>query len=205
MNKSINREALKRDILVIGASAGGLEALIRLLKHLPHPLSASAGVVIHRHPINNVNLATVIQRATQAPVVEPSTEGSFDPGQIYLAPGDAHLMLTETGFSVRRSAKEHFTRPAVDPLFRSAAAIHKRRVIGVLLSGAGDDGVRGLIDIKAAGGVSLVQDPTEAKVSSMPMNALLYDHVDLVLPLKELSATLLGLMHGQIIQKESSH
>ncbi|WP_447986986.1 chemotaxis protein CheB [Nitrospira sp. Nam74] len=107
------------------------------------------------------------------------------------------MVLTENGIGIHRGPKEHFTRPAIDPLFRSAAEVYGPRVIGLLLSRAGDDGVRGLIHIKGAGGLSLVQDPSEAMMPSMPINALLYDHVDLVLPLTELASILIPLMAGE--------
>lgn len=164
---------------------------------LPCPLPAAIAAVLHRHAQNNVSLARVLGRATPLPVIEGCDEGPFDSGTIYVAPGAAHLVLTEQGLRVHRGPKEHCTRPAIDPLFRSAAAVYGPRVVGVLLSGTGDDGVHGLIHIKGGGGLSVVQDPAEALVPSMPINALLYDHVDLVLPLTELASLLIPLIAGQ--------
>jgi Chemotaxis response regulator containing a CheY-like receiver domain and a methylesterase domain len=133
------------------------------------------------------------------PLVEVLEEGPLAPGTIYIAPSDAHLLLTKDGMKIDRGAKEHFTRPAVDPLFRSAAEAYGPRVMGVLLTGGGDDGVRGLINIKAAAGISIIQNPDEAKASSMPMNALLYDHVDLVLSLQEIPSAVAALAQGKSI------
>ena len=204
MTKAVNSEHLKRDIVVIGASAGGVQALVSLFNDLPCPLPGTLGVVLHRHPIHNIHLIRVLGRATPLPMIEPSDEGSFHAGTIHVAPGDAHLILTRQGFRLDRGPKEHFTRPAVDPLFRSAAAIYGPRVIGVLLTGAGDDGVDGLIQIKAGGGLSLIQDPGEAAVPSMPMNALVYDHVDLVLPLTGMAPAIIGLMRGEELRPSAA-
>jgi two-component system, chemotaxis family, protein-glutamate methylesterase/glutaminase len=204
MTKTVNTDHIKRDIVVIGASAGGVAALITLFQNLPSPLPGAVVVVLHRHPLNNVKLPTVLGRATPLPIIEASGEGPLQAGTIQLAPGDAHLILTEDGVRLDRGPKEHFTRPAVDPLFRSAAAIYGPRVTGVLLTGAGDDGVRGLIHIKASGGLAVIQDPAQAMMPSMPMNALLYDHVDLVLPLADIASTLISLMRGDPITRSTA-
>jgi len=189
----------RRDIIVIGASAGGVEALMSIFARLPKDLPAAVAVVLHRHPLYNVHLAKVLGRRAALPLVEVLEEGPLAPGTIYIAPSDAHLLLTKDGMKIDRGAKEHFTRPAVDPLFRSAAEAYGPRVMGVLLTGGGDDGVRGLINIKAAAGISIIQNPDEAKASSMPMNALLYDHVDLVLSLQDIPAAVAALAQGESI------
>jgi two-component system chemotaxis response regulator CheB len=111
-----------------------------------------------------------------------------------------HLTLTPERAVVVRGVREHSTRPAVDPLFRSAAAAFGRRVVGVLLTGAGDDGVPGLMRIKAAGGIALVQLPSEAEIASMPTNALRHDMVDAALPLDRMGPVLTGLVRGQSIE-----
>lgn len=197
MMKAINSERIKRHIVVIGASAGGVAALSTLFHTLPSPLPAAMAVVLHRHPLQNVNLAKVFGRATPLPIVEPTEDRPFEAGTIYLAPADAHMVLTEQGVQIHRGAKEHWTRPAIDPLFRSAAALYGPRVIGVLLTGAGDDGVRGLIHIKRSRGLAVIQDPADAIMPSMPMNALLYDHVDVMLPLTDVASILIPLMEGE--------
>ena len=199
MTQAPTAESIKRDIVVMGASAGGVEALISIFQRFPQNLPAVVVVVLHRHPLYNVHLEKVLGRRAVLPLVEVREERPLNPGTISIAPPDAHLILTREGMRIDRGAKEHFTRPAVDPLFRSAAAIYGPRVTGVLLTGGGDDGVRGLIDIKAAAGISIVQNPDEAKASSMPMNALLYDHVDLVLSLHEIPSAIAALAQGESV------
>jgi two-component system, chemotaxis family, protein-glutamate methylesterase/glutaminase len=199
----INAERIPRDVIVIGASAGGVEALIHLFSTLPAQLPAIIAVVIHRSPMYNLHLSTVLGRHATMPVREPETNESLTAGRIYLAPRDHHMLLKGKHIELNRGPKEHFTRPAVDPLFVSAAEQYGPRVIGVLLTGAGDDGVAGLIAIKHHGGLSLIQDPRDAKMPMMPMNALRYDHVDLVLPLSRTAVELGKLVQGHAVENVS--
>lgn len=201
MSPAPTRSSIKRDVVVIGASAGGVEALISLFKDLPADLPAAVAVVLHRHPLFNIHLAKVLGRGATLPLVEVREDGPFQQGTIYIAPSDAHLLLTQNGVKPDRGPKEHFTRPAVDPLFRTAAEVFGQRTVGVLLTGGGDDGTRGLINIKAADGISIIQNPDEARASSMPRNALLYDHVDLVLPLQDMAQAIVALAHGTSIHR----
>lgn len=200
----LNSERLKRDVIVIGASAGGVEALIQLFALLPPDLPATVVTVIHRSPLYNLRLEQVLGRRTELPLIEPSHEEPFKPGTIYLAPRDHHLTLNNQYLKLNRGPKEHHTRPAVDPLFRSAATSQGQRVVGVVLTGGGDDGVSGLLAIKQAKGLTIAQEPSEAKVSSMPCHAILYDHVDLVLPLADISRVLTSLANGQSVSTEGS-
>lgn len=201
MSQPSTAPLIKHDIVVIGASAGGVEALIALFKGLPRDLPAAVAAVLHRHPLFNIHLAKVLGRRAGLPLIEVREDMPFQPGTIYIAPSDAHLLLTKNGVKPDRGPKEHFTRPAVDPLFRTAAEVFGPRVVGVLLTGGGDDGTRGLINIKAAAGISIVQDPDEARASSMPLNALLYDHVDLVLSLHDIAPAIVALAHGTSIHR----
>ena len=192
----INSERIPRDVIVIGASAGGVEALIQLFSALPAKLPAVIAVVIHRSPLYNLHLSKVLGRHAALPVREPELKESLTTGTIYLAPRDHHMLLKGKQIELNRGPKEHFTRPAVDPLFTSVAEEYGPRVIGVLLTGAGDDGVAGLIAIKLRGGLAIVQEPRDAKMPMMPINALRYDHVDLVLPLTTIPRALAQLVHG---------
>jgi two-component system, chemotaxis family, protein-glutamate methylesterase/glutaminase len=186
-------DALRRDIVTIGASAGGVEALIGLFEKLPAGLPAVIAVVIHRHPQRVSQLVDVLSRHSVLPVLEPRDGEAIREGHIYLAPRDYHLLLDRTRVTLDAGPKQHRTRPAVDPLFQSAARVFGPRVVGVLLSGGGADGVDGLIAIKAAGGVSLAQHPAEAKNPSMPWHAINEDDVDAVLPLAGLADAIVML------------
>ncbi len=192
----INVNGARRDIVAIGASAGGIEALIYLFSKLPPRLPAAIAVVVHRSPVFETRLPWVLGRRAGIPVLEPSDGQPFETGRIYTAPRDQHLVLEDSVVRLNRGPKEHRTRPAVDPLFRSAAQVYGPRVVGVLLSGFGDDGVSGLIAITDRGGISIVQDPGEARHSSMPRNAIAEDDVDAVLPLDGIAAALVALASG---------
>src|SRR5438552_431517 len=146
----------------------------------------------------------LLRRRTALAVAEPVDGELLQPRRIYLAPRDMHMVVEDGRVRVNRGPKEHHTRPAVDPLFSSAAAAHGPRVVGVLLSGAGDDGLRGLIAIKAAGGISIVQDPAEALHPPMPRNAIVYHRADSVLPVARIGATLTALANGGPVEVEAS-
>ncbi|WP_447977232.1 chemotaxis protein CheB [Candidatus Nitrospira bockiana] len=199
----INEAGIPRDVLVLGASAGGVEALGRIFSALPPDLNAVIGVVLHRSPVYNVKLALVLGRHSKLSVVEPEPGEPIRPGVIYLAPRDHHLTFNGTSIELSRGPKENFTRPAIDPLFSSAAKAFGQRVVGVLLTGGGADGVRGLVAIKESGGLSITQDPEEAFIPSMPINALRQDDVDLVVRLSAIPDILVRLSRGEAIQRRA--
>jgi two-component system chemotaxis response regulator CheB len=192
----VNAERIARDVIVLGASAGGVRALLDLFGGLPADFHAAIAVVLHRSPVHRSVLDVVLGRRTLLPVIEPSDGQALEGGRIYLAPRDHHLLLDGRRLRLTRGPKQHYTRPAIDPLFVSAAAAFGRRVVGVVLSGTGDDGARGLIAIKAAGGLSLVQSPDEAQYPAMPQNAVAHDRVSAALPARELAAALPVLARG---------
>ena len=177
----INAERVPRDVITIGASAGGIEALLRLFEKLPASLPAAIAVVVHRPPLFESQLAQIFDRRSALPVLEPEDRHPAEPGRVYLAPRDYHMVFEDGVIRLNRGPHQHRFRPAVDPLFLSAAEVYGRRVVGVLLSGGGADGVRGLIGIKARGGLSIVQDPSEARNPMMPTSAIAEDDVDAVL------------------------
>src|SRR5262249_51652088 len=148
--------------------------------------------------------AQVLERSTGRRVVEPVDGERVEQGCVFLAPRDQHMLLDRGMFQVTRGAHEHFTRPAIDPLFSSASNAYGRRVAGVLLSGAGDDGVLGLIRIKSSGGISLVQTPEQARHASMPVNAIRYDRVDAALPVNQLALALSTLAAGKFLELPSA-
>ena len=186
-----------RDVIVVGASAGGVQALMRLLSELPADLQAIVGIVLHRSPYHETRLPWVLGRDSRLKVIEPLDETLLEPGTVYVAPRDQHLLFEKGRARLSRGPREHRTRPAVDPLFRSAAAAYGPRVVGVLLTGFGGDGVPGLIDIKHAGGVSLVQDPLEAAHPTMPSRAIKEDDVDAILPIEGLAEAIVALASGR--------
>jgi two-component system chemotaxis response regulator CheB len=194
----LNEERKARDVLVIGASAGGVEALRWIVGHLPGDLPATVILVLHRSPMFESRLPQVLGRNAKLECKEPEEGAPVAKGVVFVAPRDLHLTIADDHtFHLDRGPKQHHTRPAVDPLFVSAATVCGERVVGVLLTGNGDDGVSGLIAIKKAHGLSLVQDPQEASFSSMPRSALLYDNVDRKMPLHDMPGVLEKLARGE--------
>jgi two-component system chemotaxis response regulator CheB len=170
-----------------------VEALIGLFEKLPADLPAAVAVVIHRHPERPSQLADVLDRHSVLPVTEPRGGDLIVQGHIYLGPQNYHLLIEGNHFKLDEGPKQHRTRPAVDPLFESAAKAFGPRVVGLLLSGGGTDGVNGLIAISRVGGVSLAQDPAEARNPGMPISAICKDDVDAVLPLAQLADAIITL------------
>jgi len=197
MNRMINGGRTVRDTFLLGASAGGIEALTGILKRLPATLPATVGVVLHRSPTFESKLDWLLGRFSALPVDEPADGDPIKPGVIYIAPRDVHLSMQDDTWRLHRGPKVHFSRPAVDPLFMSAAVNRGRRAVGVLLSGGGSDGVLGLLAIKAAGGLSIAQQPSEAQTPSMPRHAIAEDHVDAVLRLHEIASLITALAAGE--------
>ncbi|KYG09884.1 hypothetical protein BE21_01300 [Sorangium cellulosum] len=183
------------DIITLGASAGGVEVLIALIGGLPSNLPASVFVVLHMPSTARSVLPQILERTTRMPVAAAVDGEPIERGRIYVAPVDNHLLLGEGVVRVVYSAKENGHRPAVDPLFRSAAAAYGPRVVGVVLSGARDCGTAGLLEIKRAGGVAVVQDPKDALFPDMPQSALDNVPVDHCVPLARLPPLLLDLVN----------
>ena len=188
---------VERDIIVIGGSAGGIGAMHAMLAELPETVPAAMFLVLHTS-VHSPGLLADVLAVPGAPPVHYAKNGEpFERGAVYIAPPDLH-MLVEPNEHIRLAfgPKENRFRPAVDPLFRSAAAAFGPRVAGVVLSGGLDDGTAGLAAIKAAGGVTIVQDPQEAEASSMPQNALRHVRIDHCLPVREIAALLVRLSSG---------
>lgn len=182
-----------RNIIVIGASAGGFDALKNLVKGLPEDLQASIFVVWHMSPDVTGILPQVLMRAGRLPATNAVDGERIEPSRIYVAPPDRHLIIEDSRVRVTRGPKENRFRPAVDPLFRSAAYAYGSKVIGVILSGALDDGTSGLWTIKHHGGIAVVQDPLDAEIPSMPRNAMREVEVDHVVPVAEMADLLVRL------------
>lgn len=176
-----------RDIIVIGGSAGAVEASGRLVRDLPADLPCAVFLVVHFPPDSLSVLPRILSRAGPLPAEHPSDGDPIRTGHIYVAPPNCHLMLERGQIRVRSGPRENRSRPAIDPLFRTAAAVYGRRVIGVILTGTLGDGAAGLRRIREAGGLAIVQDPDDAFYPDMPRNALTYAGANLVLPLSAIA------------------
>jgi two-component system chemotaxis response regulator CheB len=180
------------DIVVIGASAGGVEAISALVRQLPRELHAAIFVVLHLSRGRSV-LPEILSRASRLPATHAADGEEIRYGRIYVAPPDRHMTLAGARVRVLHGPTENGVRPAIDPLFRSAAREFGSRVIGVVLTGSLDDGTAGLAAVKEAGGIAVVQDPEEAFAPSMPRSAIEHVRVDHVLPLQEIAILLAAL------------
>lgn len=186
--------AHRRDVVVIGASAGGVEAIGRVLGGLPEGLAASVFVVLHMNPYWPSKLPQVFARHTRLPVGFAIHGEPIEHGRVYVAPPDNQLMLRAGYLHVVRGPKENGHRPSVDALFRTAAAAFGSRVIGVVLTGYQDCGTAGLMSIKARGGTAVVQSPEEAFAKDMPASAVEHAKVDHVVPVGEIPEVLQRLI-----------
>jgi two-component system, chemotaxis family, protein-glutamate methylesterase/glutaminase len=181
------------DIIVVGASAGGVEPLTRLLGDLPRDLAASVFVVLHMSAHGNTALPQVLARRAELPVAAAVDGEKIEAGRVYVAVPDRHLFLEPGVVRVVPGPKENGHRPSIDGLFRTAAAAYGPRVIGVVLSGSRDDGTVGLRTIYRQGGRGLIQDPEEAPFPGMPQSALDRDHPEFVLPVDKIAGQLVAL------------
>jgi two-component system, chemotaxis family, protein-glutamate methylesterase/glutaminase len=195
----------RRDVAVIGASAGGVAALRWLLTRLPPAFPGTVFIALHRSPFHADHLADVLRGNTRHTIIEPVGGEPIETGVVYVAPRDRHLVIKRGHLETVRGPKEHFTRPAIDPLFRSAASAFGSRVVGVILSDGGHDGVGGLIAIKAAGGLVVVQVPQEACAPTMPARAIARDGVDLVLPIAGIADALVAVMNDRPLPESSKY
>jgi two-component system, chemotaxis family, protein-glutamate methylesterase/glutaminase len=184
----------ERDIVVMGASAGGVEALRETVRGLRPDIRASFFIVLHFPPFQKSHLPGILSRVGPLPAVHPNNGDVIQLRHIYVAPPDRHLLVRDGRIELWRGPKENYTRPAINPLFKSAAETYGPRVIGVILTGLLDDGTAGLIEIKRRGGIGVVQDPDEAMFSSMPISALKRDHVDYSVKLSEMAKLLSTLI-----------
>jgi two-component system chemotaxis response regulator CheB len=188
----------QRDVVVIGASAGGIEAVRALGAQLPADLPAAVLVVIHTSPTAPGLLAEVLGRATRLRTGLASDGERLHHGRLYVAPPDHHMVMHDGEVRVTHGPQENGARPAVDPLFRSAAVSAGPRVIGIVLTGFLDDGAAGLLAVKRCGGITIVQDPDEAAYPDMPRNALAAAPAVHVLPVARMGEVLTRLIQEKV-------
>ena len=188
-----------RDIVVIGASAGGIEGVVEVVRQLPEDFSGSVFVVVHFPGSVTSTLPNILSRAGPLPARHAKDNEPIEPGTIYVAPPDCHLTIYNSTVRLSRGPKENGSRPAIDPLFRTAARSFGPRVVGVVLSGNLNDGTAGLITIKQRGGIAIAQSLETALYPSMPRSAMDNVAVDYALAPTEMGACLVTLA-GQPVE-----
>lgn len=181
-------------IVVVGASAGGIDALRVLVAALPADFAAPVCVVLHTAPQSPGVLPQILSRAGRLAATNAINGERLAPARIYVAPPDCHLVVEPGRLRVTKGPKENRFRPAVDPLFRSAAQVYGPGTIGVILTGSLDDGSVGLWTVKQLGGTTIVQDPDDALFPSMPQHAIAHTKVDHIVPLADIAPLLSSLV-----------
>jgi two-component system chemotaxis response regulator CheB len=186
------------DIVVAGASAGGVEAMQKLVSTLPADLDAVVLLVVHLPAEGESYLPQILTRAGKLPVAHPAQGQLLEVGRIYAAPPDRHVLIYDSRIRVVRGPRENRHRPSIDVLFRSAASAYGARVIGVLLTGSDDDGAAGLKAIQERGGIAVVQDPADSQYPQMPESALRVLQPDYKCRLDEIGPLVRDLVAGVV-------
>jgi two-component system chemotaxis response regulator CheB len=185
----------EKRVIVVGASAGGVEAISTMLRGIPPPVTSPIFIVLHTSPDAPSLLPDIFSRAAGREARHPRHGERYKAGLIYVARPDHHLLIERDGtITVSRGPRENRHRPAIDPLFRSAAVAVEGNAIGIILSGTLDDGTAGMIAIKERGGVGIVQDPDDAVYPGMPQSAIEHAEIDFVVRATEIGATLLRII-----------
>ena len=192
----------KRDIIVIGSSAGGVHALQQLVASLPHDFEASIFIVQHVSPNGTSFLPEILSKHGHLKAVHPKDNEHIRQGCIYIAPPDCHMLIEGDKILVKKGPKENRFRPSIDALFCSAAYNYGPRVIGVVLTGMLDDGTSGMWSVKRLGGLGIIQEPDDAQYPAMPTNVLEYVNVDYIVPLADVAALLVKLIQDDMIGPE---
>jgi two-component system, chemotaxis family, protein-glutamate methylesterase/glutaminase len=189
-------------VVVIGGSAGSLDVIMKMTRHLSPEINAAYIIIVHRKNAADSMLTGLLAARTALPVKEVEDKEALLPGTVYIAPPDYHLLIEdEKSFSLDSSEKVNHSRPSIDVTFESAALVFGHAAIGVLLSGANADGAEGLQKIKNAGGYVIVQDPDTAEVSFMPQQAIKLGNIDAVVTGDELGEKLFQLLQSIAIKE----
>jgi two-component system chemotaxis response regulator CheB len=182
------------ELICIGASWGGLDAVGRVLADLPDEIDLPVVVAQHRHPSSlAATLAELLQLRGKRPVVDVEDKNPLEPRHVYLAPPDYHVLVQRGSLALSLDERVQYARPSIDVLFESAAYAYGPSAIGIILTGANEDGAAGLALIKQRGGVAIVQDPRDAARRTMPDAAIAATAADAILPVEEIGKFLYGL------------
>lgn len=185
------------DLIVMGASWGGLEALDRVLGGLPHDLKTPIAIAQHRAPDSGSGaLAEMLGSHSGHDVCEPGDKDPIEQGRVYVAPADYHLIVDADGFALSTEGAVHYSRPSIDVLFDTAADVYGGGLAAVILTGANDDGAHGMMRVRRRGGLTIAQDPDDAVRPEMPRAAIVTGAVEHVLPLDEIAPFLLRAVSG---------
>ena len=186
-------------VVVVGASAGGMHALKRLVSQLPADFPAPVFIVNHLSPeATGETLVRALDEAGPLPCRQGANGERIQCGQIYVAPSDRHMLIEDGRILVTKGARENRSRPAIDPLFRSAAVAYGNRVIGVILTGFLDDGTSGMMAIKRCGGICIAQDPDDADQADMPLSVIVNVGVDHQVNVADMGALLARLSRMRV-------
>ncbi len=188
---------MRTDLIAIGTSLGGLNALLAVVGQLPRDLPVPLVVVQHRGPSQDAGLVRLLQQRTALRVIEAEDKTMLEPGVMFVAPADYHLLVEDRqSLALSTEAPVRAARPSIDVLFESAADVFGATLVGVLLTGASADGAAGLARVKQRGGRAIVQDPLTAECATMPSAGIAATAVDYVLPLERIGEHLLSLVEG---------
>jgi two-component system, chemotaxis family, protein-glutamate methylesterase/glutaminase len=186
-----------RRLVVIGGSWGGITAMRAILEDLELPADVAAVVVLHRQPVRS-ELANVLARGSRLPVSEAEDKDPLAAGTVHVAPPDYHLLVERGWLSLSTDEPVRYSRPSIDVLFESAAGSFPGRVVGVVLTGASDDGTEGARAVRRRGGKMIVQDPTTAEQAIMPRSVLEAGLADHVVPLDEVAAMVAAVLRDEL-------
>lgn len=194
---------MRYEVVVIGASAGGVGSLQRVVARLPAGFPAAIFIALHLPDGVRSALPEILTRAGPLRATHAENGAAMEPGRIYVAPSGCHLTIERACMRVTRGAREHGFRPAIDSLFRSAAREFGPRAIGIILSGLLDDGTAGLVEVKRAGGLAIVQDPADTEWPSMLKSALAHVDVDHCVPAADIGALLGEIVTSAAVREAS--